>query len=235
MERESFVCYQSFYEAIRSQPKKQQLELYQALFEYALYGKEVPLPPRTKGIFALMKPQLDANNKRYAAAVKGGEARKNKLSQSGTAAEGETCGTKKDSTAAEKRGAEGEPMAADGAEPNEKGNENEKEKENGKEKEKGKEKAASPQSLADKTTTFFPPSLEEAESYCLEMGYAIDAAHFIDYYTGNGWMVGKNKMQDWKAVLRNWARQEAEWQKGTAYEKKQKTTGNWDDYNGIVL
>ena len=34
----------------------------------------------------------------------------------------------------------------------------------------------------------------------------VDAEKFIDYYTSNGWKVGKNSMKDWKAAVRTWER-----------------------------
>lgn len=34
------------------------------------------------------------------------------------------------------------------------------------------------------------------------------AESFLDYYNSNGWMVGRNKMKDWKASFRNWIRNE---------------------------
>ena len=34
----------------------------------------------------------------------------------------------------------------------------------------------------------------------------MDPERFIDYYTANGWTVGKNRMNDWKAAVRNWDR-----------------------------
>ena len=40
--------------------------------------------------------------------------------------------------------------------------------------------------------------------YCQERGNNVDAQRFIDYYTANGWLVGKNKMKDWKACVRTW-------------------------------
>jgi predicted phage replisome organizer len=53
---------------------------------------------------------------------------------------------------------------------------------------------------------FIPPTLEEVRSYCQERKNNVDAQRFIDYYTANGWMVGKNKMKDWRAAVRNWER-----------------------------
>jgi hypothetical protein len=51
---------------------------------------------------------------------------------------------------------------------------------------------------------FIPPKFEEVEEYCKERKNSIDAQHFIDFYTSKGWMVGKNKMKDWKAAVRTW-------------------------------
>jgi predicted phage replisome organizer len=51
---------------------------------------------------------------------------------------------------------------------------------------------------------FTPPTLEEVDKYCWERGNQVDPNRFIDYYTANGWMVGKNKMKDWKAAVRTW-------------------------------
>ena len=50
---------------------------------------------------------------------------------------------------------------------------------------------------------FTPPTLDEVIEYCSERGNKVDTQKFIDYYTSNGWMVGKNKMKDWKAAVRS--------------------------------
>lgn len=53
---------------------------------------------------------------------------------------------------------------------------------------------------------FCPPTLEEVKAYCAEKEYTIDAERFIDFYTSKGWFVGKNKMKDWRAAVRNWSK-----------------------------
>ena len=53
---------------------------------------------------------------------------------------------------------------------------------------------------------FTPPTLEDVKAYCIERGNNVDAQRFIDYYTANGWKVGKNPMKDWKASVRTWER-----------------------------
>ena len=59
------------------------------------------------------------------------------------------------------------------------------------------------------TLRFTPPTIEEVTAYCKERGNRVDAQQFIDFYTANGWMVGKNKMKDWKACVRTWERRDA--------------------------
>ena len=55
-----------------------------------------------------------------------------------------------------------------------------------------------------KRKRFVPPTIEEIEAYGNETKYKIDAERFIAHYESNGWMVGKNKMKDWKGAVRNW-------------------------------
>ena len=55
---------------------------------------------------------------------------------------------------------------------------------------------------------FTPPTASEVRDYISEKGYRIDADAFIDFYTSKDWMIGKNKMKDWKAAVRTWAKRE---------------------------
>ena len=55
---------------------------------------------------------------------------------------------------------------------------------------------------------FAPPTIEEVTAYCRERGNKVDPQKFVDFYTMKGWMVGKNKMKDWKAAVRTWERSE---------------------------
>lgn len=48
--------------------------------------------------------------------------------------------------------------------------------------------------------TFVIPTLEELKTEFPNL----DAQRFHDFYSSKGWMVGKNKMKDWKAAARNW-------------------------------
>ena len=55
---------------------------------------------------------------------------------------------------------------------------------------------------------FVPPTEDEVALYCIERRNHVNAAKFIDYYSSNGWKVGKNPMKDWKAAVRTWERSE---------------------------
>jgi len=57
---------------------------------------------------------------------------------------------------------------------------------------------------------FVKPTIEELRAYALEIDYNLRVEAFMDYYDGNGWMVGKNHMKDWKATVRQWKRRDEE-------------------------
>ena len=61
-----------------------------------------------------------------------------------------------------------------------------------------------------KRVRFTPPTATDVQQYASEKGYRIDADGFVDFYQMKDWMVGKNKMKDWKAAVRNWARRDQE-------------------------
>jgi len=72
-QKKGFIFYKSFHEAIKELPNKQQLELYQAIFEYSFEEKEKKLEGISKTIFTLIKPQLEANHKKFLNGCKGAE------------------------------------------------------------------------------------------------------------------------------------------------------------------
>lgn len=72
---------------------------------------------------------------------------------------------------------------------------------------------------------FSKPSLHEVAEYCKERGNKIDPQKWMDYYSSNGWKVGKNKMQDWKAAVRTWERNGYN-QQSTVYQKPVRDLSN---------
>ena len=80
--RDSMIFYRSFYEAIKELSKEQQGEIYNAIFSYGLDFYEPELKGISKTVWTLIKPQIDANIRRY----NNGKKEKNKLNESKTEA-----------------------------------------------------------------------------------------------------------------------------------------------------
>ena len=51
---------------------------------------------------------------------------------------------------------------------------------------------------------FVKPSILEIKTYMIEIGMTDVSEKWFDYYESNGWLVGKNKMKNWKAAVRTW-------------------------------
>jgi hypothetical protein len=61
----------------------------------------------------------------------------------------------------------------------------------------------------ERSGRFTPPTLDEVIEYCRERGNTVNPNRFIDFYAAKGWLIGKNKMKDWKAAVRTWETKEA--------------------------
>ena len=82
--RDSFIFYRSFFETIKKIPKKDRLQLVEAICDYALNENEVSLSGVNAAIFEMVKPQIDANSKRYENGKKGGRPKKPNQNQTET-------------------------------------------------------------------------------------------------------------------------------------------------------
>lgn len=78
---------------------------------------------------------------------------------------------------------------------------------------------------------FTPPTVDEVKAYCSERRNSVDPQRFVDYYTANGWKVGKNPMKDWQATVRTWER--ADGMKQTVKLVAAQDYGQ-RDYSGVV-
>lgn len=76
MKRDSFVFYTSFSDAISELEPMQQLAIYQAIVQYASTGVMPELSGGPKAIMTLIKPQIDANTRRYENGSLGGRPAK---------------------------------------------------------------------------------------------------------------------------------------------------------------
>ena len=70
----------------------------------------------------------------------------------------------------------------------------------------GKVSIDTPADKPQERARFIPPTVEDVRAYCEERKNGIDPESFVDFYTSKGWMIGKSKMKDWKAAVREWER-----------------------------
>ena len=98
-------------------------------------------------------------------------------------------------------------------------------------KEKDKEEDKDVSSKQAKRKRFTPPTLDEVTAYCEERKNGINAQKFIDYYTANGWKVGRTKMQDWQAAVRTWERNEY----GNGKQGQSESSFDVDDFMNAAL
>jgi hypothetical protein len=209
MERESFVFYRSFYEGIKELPRDIQGEVLTAIMEYGLNGVTTENQKQiTKAMFALIKPQLDANNQRFENGKKGGRPKAN-------------CNQTETETKPKQNQNKTKP------EPNVNVNDNVNDNNiSFLEKKKQKSDAAvsdlesdleneKSDTLIETSETpkeqsgsgrkrFVIPTPEEVQAYCDERKNGILGQQFCDFYSAKGWKIGKEPMKDWKAAVRTW-------------------------------
>ena len=70
--RDSLIFYRSFMESFAELPDKERLQMYDAVIKYGLDGEAPELSGLCAALFKLVKPQLDANERRYLNGLKGG-------------------------------------------------------------------------------------------------------------------------------------------------------------------
>lgn len=79
--------------------------------------------------------------------------------------------------------------------PNDNGNENVNENDNKKKK-------------SPKEAVFVKPAVDEIRAYCEARHNGIDAEQFYNFYEAKGWLLGKNKIKNWKCCVHTWERRQ---------------------------
>jgi uncharacterized protein YdaU (DUF1376 family) len=51
---------------------------------------------------------------------------------------------------------------------------------------------------------FKPPSLADVKAFCEERHNQVDPEQWVNYYTSNGWRVGRNPMKNWQSAVKSW-------------------------------
>lgn len=78
------------------------------------------------------------------------------------------------------------------------------------------------------TKKFVPPTLEEVKAYCVERNNNVDPERWFDFYSAKGWMVGSNKMKDWKAAVRTWEKSD---KKGAPKSEPKKSGNGFNNFS----
>ena len=61
---------------------------------------------------------------------------------------------------------------------------------------------------SNRGSLFKKPTLDDINNYCFERKNNIDAETFFNFYESKDWLIGKNKMKDWKACIITWEKRE---------------------------
>lgn len=176
---------------LRLRNRREGDELIGMIVRYLRTGEEPE--PRTdtqEAVLTAIRPVMETSRSRIVAGGNGGKSSSNDASKTGSKPQSKS-GSKKSSELASK---------AESKRPSE------EEEEVGrgiKEEEKASAarfRAPSPEEVA-----------EYAAAYAASKGIDLastdfDPERFVDFYAQKGWMVGKSRMKDWKASVRNWVR-----------------------------
>lgn len=224
---DSFVMYRSFHESLKELSREQYGNVMFAINEYALNGTETELSGVERAVFMLMKPQIDANERRRENGRRGADCGKKGGRPKKENPIGVIESEKKNPIGvienAEENpigvieSAEEKPLECETETPNVNANANENVNANanaegvpcGTHGFSCENPPPAPESHADppkKTQRFVRPTLDEIAAYCAERKNGVDARTFFDFYESKGWTVGTSRMRDWRACVRTWER-----------------------------
>lgn len=209
MDREYFTFMASFHRAAKAlKDPAERLAFYEAIADYALSGeKQEDCSELVRAMLELVYPVLERQRTNSLNRKK--DVLKNEDSEEKDVLKNEDCEKNETKTKTERNQKENETKSKRNQ------NENEttpslrimdKDKDMDMDREKEKEKEKEMSGKPDTRTRFKAPSVDEVRAYAAENGYNLDADRFVDYYTSNGWKVGRNPMKDWRAAVRNWCK-----------------------------
>ena len=187
--KDSFVLYTKYLDNIQALSMEQRGMLFTSLMLYVSGQEPEEMDPVTAMAFSFIKSQMDKDIEKYnETCAKRSEAGK----LGGRPKKQEEA--KKANGFSENQKKQGKAKKAD--------NEYEYEYDNDLLKENTKRKV------------FSTPTVDDVRAYCLERNNKVDPQQFVDFYESKGWMIGKNKMKDWKAAVRTWERSETKTRQG---------------------
>ena len=213
MKKETFLFYADWLNVIRDLPSEVQLEVYQAIAEYAIYDNLIELKPLAKVAFGFIKQTIDRDTQKYIsisekrseAGKRGGRPLKNN--------------ELKESNEKQKKQLLSEKSKKSNCPLNDNDNDNDisflekkKQKSDVAVSDLENENSESPietlqipkEQSGGGRKKFTIPTPEEVQAYCDERKNGILGQQFCDFYSSKGWKIGKEPMKDWKAAVRTW-------------------------------
>ena len=188
---------------LRLRNRREGDELIGMIVRYLRTGEEPE--PRTdaqEAVLIAIRPVMETSRSRIVAGGNGGKSSSNDASKAESKRPSKT-GSKPLSKSGSKTASKSSSNDASKAESKRPSEEEEELGRGIKEEERGSKarfRAPSPEEVA-----------EYASAYASSKGVDLastdfDAERFVDFYAQKGWVVGKTKMKDWKASVRNWVR-----------------------------
>ena len=215
MKKETFLFYADWLNVIRDLPSEVQLEVYQAIAEYAIYGNLTELKPLAKVAFGFVKQTIDRDTQKYIsisekrseAGKRGGRPLKdNELEESNEKQKKQLLSEKSkksncllndndnvndnDISFLEKKKQKSDVVVSD--------------LENGNSESPIETIQTPKEQSGGGRKRFTIPTPEEVQAYCDERKNGILGQQFCDFYSSKGWKIGKEPMKDWKAAVRTW-------------------------------
>ena len=83
--------------------------------------------------------------------------------------------------------------------------------------------------INNKGASFKKPTVNDIKEYCLWRNNGIDAETFFDFYESKNWLIGKNKMKDWKACVRTWEKRQNKTNNNNTTSHRHKKGGDYGD------
>lgn len=191
------------------------IQVLKAVFDYAADGTEDDtLIGEEKEMFIRMKKVIQNRNRkvRYYTKQKEKASESDAIKRQNRTSESDGIASESDAQTSESDASESDVFSENGQEKREK---NQKRIENTpyelpKQLEKDKGGTGGKDTPPPKRKIFIPPKVEEVAAYCRERQNGIDPENFVFFYESKNWMIGKNRMVNWKAAVRTWERKRHE-------------------------
>lgn len=200
-DKKSFVVYFDYRQHLELLTAEEQGQLFMALFDYCESGVVPSFNGALRMAFSFIKSQLDRDDEKYKARCE--KSRRAAEARWGNAEKTEaTPSNAKNANACERMPSNAKHADTD----NDTDNDNDTDTDNVTDTVTDNDTVTGTNNNKNraKARKFVPPTVEEVDDYCWERQNNVDAQQFVDFYESKGWMVGKNKMKDWKAAVRTW-------------------------------